>query len=284
MENSSKKYAIITQVEFDTPGMSFLPDKSTFKTSIDKLLLDMKAAVEDIQPINLHSDLQQFINGLITDTAPRFSIIVDNSFKYRVLKRQIEEHLTNDFLKLEKGADEFEQCRKVHEFEQTWRFEDFEAKEEESKDLEFIKSLFETWSKWEQSIQKNIQQQINSGLIRADGKKLKDTLQIKVKKELHNLRHHLFKIASEVASEVTKKLDKIGEDLKRDMRNLETYVNFVRGLKQAEETIKYCEEKKSRLEAMKVVIQKNRDKEQQASSLPTSGNFVQILATKIEQI
>jgi len=255
MENTAKKYAIITQVEFDSPeGMSFLPDKSTFKTSIDKLLLDMKSAVEDIQPINLHSDLQQFINGLITDTAPRFSIIVDNSFKYRVLKREIEDHLTDDFLFLEEETSKFEVCRKVHDFEQTWRFEDFEAKEENSKDLEFIKGLFEEWNKWETQIQRYIQQQTNSGLIRADGKKLKDTLQVKVKKELNNLRSHLFKIATEVAHEVQKKLEKIAEDLKRDMKNLDTYVGFVRGLKQAEETIKYCEEKKSRLEAMKVVI------------------------------
>ena len=49
MENQQKKYAITTLVEFDSPeGMSFNPDKSMFKTSIDKLLLDMKSAVEDI--------------------------------------------------------------------------------------------------------------------------------------------------------------------------------------------------------------------------------------------
>ena len=43
----------------------------------------MKSAVEDIQPINLHSDLQQFINGLITDTSPRFSLIVEKSWAYK---------------------------------------------------------------------------------------------------------------------------------------------------------------------------------------------------------
>ena len=58
MNNTSKKYAIVTQVEFKEPeGMTFAPDQSAFKTSLEKLLNDMKAAVEDIQPINLHSDL-----------------------------------------------------------------------------------------------------------------------------------------------------------------------------------------------------------------------------------
>ena len=61
---------------------------------------------------------------------------------------------------------------------------------------------------------------------------------------------------------MTKKLDKIAEDVKKDMKNLETYVNFVRGLKQAQETIQECDEQKSRLEAMKVLLQKNRDKDQ----------------------
>lgn len=49
MNIEGKKYSVITQVEFDTSkDMSFSPDKSNFKTSIDKLLLDMKAAVEEI--------------------------------------------------------------------------------------------------------------------------------------------------------------------------------------------------------------------------------------------
>ena len=50
MDNQVKKYAITTQVEFEnTSGMSFAPDKSAFKTGMDKLLLDMKAAVESIK-------------------------------------------------------------------------------------------------------------------------------------------------------------------------------------------------------------------------------------------
>ena len=61
------------------------------------------------------------------------------------------------------------------------------------------------------------------------------------------------------------------------MKNLETYVNFVRGLKQAKETIAECEEQKVRLEQMKVLLQKNRDKDQQGSSLQSPMSLVQRL-------
>ena len=80
------------------------------------------------------------------------------------------------------------------------------------------------------------------GLLRADGKKLRDSLQSKVKKELANLRTHLFKIAERVYKAVWKSLDKIKEDVKKDMKNLDSYVNFVRGLKAAEDTLKDCDE------------------------------------------
>jgi len=241
--------------------MSFSPDQSAFKSSLDKLLMDMKAAVEDIQPINLHSDLQQFINGLITDTAPRFSIIVDNSYGYKALKKMIDDHLSTDFHDIETETARFEECRKVHVFEQTWHFKDFEAKDE-SKDLDYIKGLFEEWNKWEASITKHIQPSIVKGLLRADGKKLKDALQQKVKKELGLLRQHLFDIALSVNTSIGKKLQKIEEDVKKDMKNLDSYVNFVRGIKSAEDTIRECEEQKTRLEQMKVLLQKNRDKDQ----------------------
>ena len=58
MDNPTRRYHVTTEVAFQAEGMSFDPDKSMFKSGMDKLLLDMKSAVEDIQPINLHSDLQ----------------------------------------------------------------------------------------------------------------------------------------------------------------------------------------------------------------------------------
>lgn len=284
MDIEGKKYSVITQVEFDTgKDMSFSPDKSNFKTGMDKLLLDMKSSVEDIQPINLHSDLQQFINGLITDTAPRFSIIVDHSFLYRTVKRKIEDHLSDDFAYLENAVREFEECRTVHQFEQTWRFEDFTASED-SQDLDKIKELFEKWNQWDSKVSKHIQPQIFRGLIKADGKKLKDTLTLKVKKELASLRLHLFEIAENLNKGINKNLEKISEDVKKDMKNLDSYVGFVRCLKEADETIRECEGQKGRLEQMKVLLQKNRVKDENAGTLSGSQTYVQKLQVKIEQI
>ena len=57
MDSPNRKYAVTTEVTFVAEGMSFEPDKPAFKSGIEKLLSDMKSAVEDIQPINLHSDL-----------------------------------------------------------------------------------------------------------------------------------------------------------------------------------------------------------------------------------
>ena len=261
MDNQIKKYAITTQVEFDSPsGMSFAPDKSAFKTGMDKLLLDMKSAVEEIQPINLHSDLQQFINGLITDTAPRFSPIVEDSYAYKQTKKAIEDHLSEDFLVLETETAKFENCRNVYAFEQQFRFEDFQA-QENSEDIDYIKGLFDKWGQWESQIQKNIAQYTSSGLVKADGKKLRDQLQQKVKKELASLRNHLYQIAERTYKSIDKALNKIGEDVKKDPKNLEQYVQFVRSLKQASDTLTDCEEQKQKLEIMKMTLQKNRDKD-----------------------
>lgn len=251
--------------------MNFLPDKSAFKTSIDKLLFEMKSAVEDIQPINLHSDLQQFINGLITDTAPRFSYIVDRSYNYRMTKKTIEDHLSDDFNYLEKETEKFEECRSVYEFEQTFQFEDFVASES-AEDLDYIKTLFEKWISWEQRIQRYIQQYTNKGLLRADGKKLRDGLQAKVKETLALLRTHLYNISDRCYKQVDKSLNKIKADIKKDNKNLEQYVLFVRSLKEAEETLKECELSKLSLESMKMNLQKYRDRDQSTSTIGGQSN------------
>ena len=262
--------------------MTFAPDKGAFKSGMDKLLLDMKAAVEEIQPINLHSDLQQFINGLITDTAPRFSPIVDESYNYKQTTKQIQDHLSEDFLIIENETSKFGECRKVHEFEQTFRFEDF-ATSELAESIDKIKELFDKWVGWESLIMKNIQQHVTSGLVKADGRKLRDSLQTKVKKELGNLREHLLKIAERTYRETDKSLTKIGDDIKKDPKNLEQYVQFVRSLKQAEDTLKECEVQKGELEVMKLCLQKYRDKESAANTLGGSSS-VSALQQKIELI
>ncbi len=76
-------------------------------------------------------------------------------------------------------------------------------------------------------------------------------------------------------------MEKINDDLKRGVQNLETYVLFVRGLKQAEQGLRNCEESKIKLEQMKVLLQKNRDKENTGT---LTGNTATQLQHKIEGI
>lgn len=66
------------------------------------------------------------------------------------------------------------------------------------------------------------------------------------------------------------------------MKNLDSYVNFVRGVKSAEETIRDCDEQKGRLDAIKVTLQKNRDKDQSVGFGSNSQTFVSQLQSKIE--
>ena len=58
----------------------------------------------------------------------------------------------------------------------------------------------------------------------------------------------------------------------------------MRGLKSAGESLKWCDESKTRLEQMKVLLQKNRDKDSTQSAMPSGSGLVQALQHKIETI
>ena len=112
---------------------------------------------------------------------------------------------------------------------------------------------------------------------------MRDQLQQKVKKELASLRNHLYQIAERTYKSIDKALNKIGEDVKKDPKNLEQYVQFVRSLKQASDTLTDCEEQKQKLEIMKMTLQKNRDKDA-AQNTMGGMSHVQTLQQRIETI
>jgi dynein heavy chain len=161
MDNSNKKYFIDTQISFDSDPaidkMSFNPDQSLFKTHFEKLLLDMQGACEDVQPINTQQDLQSYINGLITDSAPRFKYITENSFKYQTTKDTIIDRLLKDFEKLQNDTKNYSECHPIHLFEQTFKFEDFTAT---NPSVDQIKDRFKTWQAWENLIAGCIKPQV----------------------------------------------------------------------------------------------------------------------------
>jgi hypothetical protein len=84
MKDKDKKYGIQTIVSYDTVenGMSFNPTKAEFLTQFDKLLGDMQSVTAEILRIITHQNFLQFIQGLISDSGPRFKTIVENSLYY----------------------------------------------------------------------------------------------------------------------------------------------------------------------------------------------------------
>ena len=84
MDNELKKYYIQTDAYFDNDinitTLQFNTDSGLFVARFQELLRDMQQATEDVQPINTQQELQSYINGLITDGAPRFKMIADSSF------------------------------------------------------------------------------------------------------------------------------------------------------------------------------------------------------------
>jgi hypothetical protein len=84
MENQNKKYGITTTVSFDTEeqGMSFTPAKNEFLSQFEKILADMKSVTSDVQRVISNNDFHQFIHGLISDSGPKFNLIVDQSEDY----------------------------------------------------------------------------------------------------------------------------------------------------------------------------------------------------------
>lgn len=98
MIRGEKKYWIMTKIRFEmdpneasenTGVVSFSPPRSEFLSSYEKLMKDMVATAEDVNRVTSQTEFQNHIHGLMTDTAPRFISIVNNSFAYEAVRRQV---------------------------------------------------------------------------------------------------------------------------------------------------------------------------------------------------
>lgn len=210
MDNANKKYFIDTQISYDSDPtqekMCFNPDQTLFKTQFEKLLAEMQGACEDVQPINTQQDLQTYINGLITDSAPRFKHITETSFVYQQTKMNIINRLLQDFEKLQTETAGYSQYHEVHIFEQTFKFEEFTAG---NPTVEQMTAKFKQWRDWEQAISQNIKPHLNAGLIQVNGKRLREALTTKVKAEQSNLRSYLGDQANQKASYIGRRIEAI---------------------------------------------------------------------------
>lgn len=159
-----KKYGITTVVNYDTRenGMSFNPTKTEFLTQFDKVLQDMQSVTAEVLRIINHPNFVQFIQGLISDSGPRFRSIVEQSFSFQTTKETIQKRIVQDFESLQNFVSKFEQCRDIHDFDTHFDFEEFQA---QHSDLESIKTYLEKLTKWEINITNYIKPTYQQGLI-----------------------------------------------------------------------------------------------------------------------
>lgn len=214
MKNQNKKYGIYTVVSYDTKenGMSFNPAKTEFLTQFDKILIDMQSVTAEVLRIINHQNFVQFIQGLISDSGPRFKSIVENSIYYQITKETIQKRIIQDFDDMQTFVSKFELCREVNDFDTTFDFDEFKAA---VSDTETIKKQLDKLQKWDADISKYIKHQYSLGLLQLQGKKLKDKLTNRVKQEQKHLKQYLLELADQKAKDIQNGLAYIKNTLQK---------------------------------------------------------------------
>ncbi len=230
MKSTTKKYSIQSTVLFDTPenGMRFTPTKSDFLTAFDKILQEMLAVTAEVQRITSCMNFSQFLQGLISDTVPRFKSIVAESFQYRMSKETIQKKIIQDLDDLHKQVSRYEECREVNNYETTYSFPEFR---DAGHGLDRIKEMLDKFSKWDQNINNYIKNAHNQGLFQVGGRKLKDRLLKFVKEEQMNMKQHLLDLATDKRKSINDALENIKTKLQKKHNVLNDYVDYVDQLK-----------------------------------------------------
>jgi DNA repair exonuclease SbcCD ATPase subunit len=171
----------------------------------------------------------------------------------------------------------FKSCRDINEFDQTFSFDEFK---EQSQDLEQVKLMFEKLAKWDATINKITNEQ-KRGLFTASGRKLREKLQSRIKKEQENLRQYLIEMATDTDRQITNGLTKMRDNLTKPITNLTSYVEFVNRLNQSKEQYDKLSDQKKKLEEMKAVLGKYRVKDENAY---TNQSKISQLQSKIDQL
>jgi DNA repair exonuclease SbcCD ATPase subunit len=263
MSKEQRKYGIQTTVDFDSEGagMVFDPAEQEFLAQFEKLLQDMQSVTEEVVRVISHQDFRQFIHGLISDSGPKFRVIVDNSFAYKTSRATISKRIKSDFSVLEAAVAKMTSCKDVNDFDQTFDFDAFKA---EHSDLESIKGWLDKCSKWDSKIAANIKPAEYSGLIWAQGKKLREKLGSKVRGEQQHLKEYLRELAEKKAKESTAGLAEIRARLKEPLGSLSSYVTYVTELELCRQRCEEIGQQKKKLDEMKGVLSKYKSKDGEA--------------------
>jgi hypothetical protein len=99
---------------------------------------DMVATAEDVNRVTSQTEFQNHIHGLMTDTAPRFISIVNKSFGYEAVRRQVLDRIEADFIAVEGHTKRAEKCREIYQHSMTFNFEEWVKNE--NPDMGLIKA------------------------------------------------------------------------------------------------------------------------------------------------
>ena len=122
----------------------------------------MLGVTAEVVRVISHANFNQFIQGLISDSGPKFKSIVEQSFQYQASKEAIQQKIDQDFKDLMPMVTRIEMCRDVNDFDQTFDFDEFKS---QYSDLDTIKTWLERLNKWSESVQKEIKVSYQMGFI-----------------------------------------------------------------------------------------------------------------------
>lgn len=100
------------------------------------------------------------------------------------------------------------------------------------------------------------------GLIQAMGRKLKETLVKNVQREQAQLRKYLNSLAEQLTRDIQNGLSKIRNTLGKQTTNLKDYVELCKMLKESHDYFSKMDQQKKKLEDMKAVLGKYREKQE----------------------
>lgn len=137
-------------------------------------------------------------------------------------------------------------------------------------------------ARWEATITRCIRPQESRGLIQVLGRKLQTRLTQRVKEEQAQVKTFLGDLAERQAKEVQNGLGAIRADLGKAPTTLPSYIDYVQKLEDCGRQKEELCEKKKRLEDIKTVLSKYKNKDDAYQSMPLQGR-IDALAQDIEK-
>lgn len=240
--HNNKKIQIQTQINFaereegsTDRGMRFTPERQLFHQEFQKLLEEMKKVFDDqkneVQRVITNQDLMPLVTGLITESGPKFNTIVETSFKYNTLSRQILQQLDDDMSFLEKKSLDWEKVREIYEEKRKYNQEEFFA---ENRTVDPIKAQLIKLTDWQQKLSASKQSE-PKGIISMDARVMKTELENFLRESHKRLRDHAYSIGRGIYKQMESSFEEIKKMISATYVDLGQFVTFTTNLQYAKD-------------------------------------------------